>query len=263
MRLISGVKMQRSVKKTTHSKLFASEYEQLILRFGFKSAQAHPLTANYSEEKSDATDLPETIVLFASDRGLCGNYNSQLLKHAFTYIDKNKKYRLIAVGNHATKIARNENVTLVQAYPSDMGTQDFDEIASLANELVKSFLGKETNKVTLIYTSFINSYQSEVNIRQLLPIVLETKTVEYEDVLVEPSYSEILDYGLHKSIQVSIYNALLNAQTSEHSNRMIAMQNATDAATEISDKLTLEYNKLRQGSITQEVAEILNGTLNS
>lgn len=263
MRLISGVKMQRAVKKTLSSRNFAFEYEQIIPYLHSAEAAKHPLTVEISDEVDKS--LPEALVVFTSDRGLCGGYNSQLFRSARDYvIQAARPIQLFAIGSYAAKLAKQPGVELVAAYPSDLGAKDFDNIASIANELIRLFLAKKIGHATLLFSDYVNSFQNKVTHQTLLPIEVDLTVPEAANPpLIEPGEVELLDFGLRKLIQVRIYNALLNAQSSEHSARMLAMQNATDAAMDVAESLNLQFNKLRQAAITQEVAEILNGSLNN
>ncbi len=206
------------------------------------------------------------IVMIASDKGLAGAYNSNIVRQTIQELleDEKKKIKtsLIAVGRQAaraaTRLSKQEVLAVYQDLPDKPTAND---IRPLLTTLVDLFLEQKVDAVDIIYTKFISTVRQEVQVQRLLPAGFEAEEVSQDiaSAQIEPSVDELLQAATMRLLEVQLYQVLYEAAASEHSMRMLAMKNATDNATELVEDLTLEYNTARQAAITQELAEISGG----
>lgn len=206
------------------------------------------------------------IVMIASDKGLAGAYNSNIVRQTIQELleDEKKKIKtsLIAVGRQAaraaTRLSKQEVLAVYQDLPDKPTAND---IRPLLTTLVDLFLEQKVDAVDIIYTKFISTVRQEVQVQRLLPAGFEAEEVSQDiaSAQIEPSVDELLQAATMRLLEVQLYQVLHEAAASEHSMRMLAMKNATDNATELVEDLTLEYNTARQAAITQELAEISGG----
>lgn len=206
------------------------------------------------------------LIVIASDKGLAGAYNSNIVK-AYTLAlvndDKNKvKNQTIAIGKKAnhfvTKLKDTQVVGVYEGLPDQPDGRDLRAILDTAKD---RFVSREVDAVDVIYTKFISSMRQEVQVKRVLPAgFVETEVGSMiREAIYEPDLEAVLDGVAYRLIGAQIFQAFLDSKASELSMRMIAMKNATDNASDLVDDLTLEMNKARQGAITQELAEISGG----
>ena len=208
------------------------------------------------------------VILIGADKGLCGALNSNLFRLATKFDPKTTVF--ITAGKKAAQFVAVTGRQLIADFPYH-DTPRFEEARAIARFARDLFLNKEVDEVLVLATRFVNTLTQNPIELQFLPIGeikdLTIPTAEMADAhsadatatLFEPSVEEILEFFLPRYLGIFIYQILLNAKASEQSARMVSMQNATDNAESLIKDLTLEYNKIRQGSITQELLEIAGG----
>ena len=273
LKITSAMKMVASAKlmKVQSSMVALSEYER---RFSDIVAAlvsdpdvevASPLTLEHGEKRRAC------LVALASDSSLCGAFNANALREAVSAVEEllaggfsrvtvypMGEKMVQGMGRYAA--ARGENVDICLDYRHLVGKHSFDGIIPLADRLMEDFLAGRCDRVCISRCHF-HSMGRQVPMReQLLPFnrvsranVDRSAAVDY---ILEPSPDTLLDALLPSAIRIILYNALLDSITAENAARMVAMQTATDNAEELSDDLTLEYNKRRQQAITSELADI-------
>lgn len=256
MEMIAAVKMRKAVAAAKQSREYAHEVEKLLQALS-RTTIKHPL-AQHRKVKH------KILVIITSDRGLCGSYNSRVIKHAAQTISNtssNITTEIMALGRKGAEFARRHEIPMKSMFEKLSETPDTKTIHPIAKTLMHSFTNGEADEVDVIYTKHISGMKQEVRTMRLLPITKTYHKIEQfnDDVEFEPTKTEILNNALPMLTEVRIYQALLESIASEHSSRMIAMKNATDAAGELQDELQLEYNKARQAAITKEIAEISAG----
>lgn len=203
------------------------------------------------------------LIVISSDRGLCGSYNTNIVKKAAQRILELKKnntdVKLILIGNKANNVFRRTKNEILDSF-TQIPAMPTVELANLiAASAEKAFTEAKTDRVEIIGTNFISILRSEVYNHQFLPIISSEESSEKAEALYEPSLSLVLDALLPLYLSNVIFHALLEAATSELASRMNAMSNATTNAKEIIDWLTIVYNKARQAAITQEISEVVSG----
>lgn len=276
MELVAASKMRRAVAQALSSRLYASYSWELLTSLGSKLEEVtHP----YFNEQKDGKTL---IVLITSNSSLCGGYNSQIIKKAIGML-KNSSNRkdlgeidIITVGKKGDDAMRRVKQNVVATFtelPAVLGIQDIIPISTLLTSEYKKGIYKE---VYVAYTDFVSALSQKPNIRKLLPISkeelkemidsvgdekekeIQTPTTEIP-YLFEGNIDELVESLAEKLVRMQIYQMLLESGASEQSARMVAMKNASEAANEMIDDLTLVFNKARQAGITQEISEISAG----
>lgn len=270
MKLVAAAKVNKMQKKLLQARPFTEKISDLFANlYGSLSEddiQANPLFATQKEPKK------VLLISISSDRGLCGAYNTNIIKATFKRIQdlqaEGKEVKLITIGRK-TKNAFTKN-------PSEHGAEIIDSLMNLnsiptteeaeliAEKAIQLFINGEVDKVELISTRFISLIANQVECKSFLPIeninaTEETETSLGSEALLEPDAQTLIDTLAPMYTQNRIYQSLLESTTSELASRMTAMSNATNNAKDFIKKLTLEYNKARQASITQEISEIVGG----
>lgn len=256
MKMVSAAKSKKAQDAIIAMKPYANKLTELLSFLGSALGNDNPYMPR--------TETPENILVLAitSDRGLCGAFNSNIVKRAIslaeeTYTGKNVTFHTIGKkGNDVLK--KTEKVT--QFYPHLFDNLTFDRVAEIAQELMNAYVSGKYDKIVLVYNSFKNVATQIVTEETLLPIspVKEEQSTE-TDYIFEPSKQEIIEALIPKSLKTQLYKALRDSLAAEHGARMTAMHKATDNATELRDQLKLTYNKARQTAITNEILEIVGG----
>ena len=264
MQMVASSKMRKAQQTTLKTRPF-SQLLYRIQRYATTRASefTHPLLQVRAVRK-------RAVILIGTDKGLCGALNANLFRVAAQFDPATTVF--IAAGKLTAQfVARTHRQLAAEFVFGD--SPRFDEARPIANFARDLFLKGEVDEVKVVVTLFINTLSQKTEVLEFLPIG-EIKgmqipgadseaalTSDTSDVLFEPSPEEVLSYLLGHYLNIFIYRALLEAKASEQSARMVGMKNATDSATRLTNDLTLEYNKLRQGNITQELLEIAGGQL--
>jgi len=212
------------------------------------------------------------IVLCTSDRGLCGGFNINLIEKAKALMEAKAgadiSFAITNFGKKGRDFCRKEGYDLVEEHLGVVGsTFDFSVASTTGKKLVDGFLGGDYDEVYVIFSEFLGMAKQVPVAQQLLPIPaiekdeedLDADTPYQAEHLCEPSADELLDELLPRNIYVQIFKALLETSTSEHAARMMAMDNATTACSDMIDELTLTYNRARQSAITADLMDIVGG----
>ena len=194
--------------------------------------------------------------VFTSDLGLCGGYNINIYKYIKAHVSKDDEIYMI--GEKEYGHVSNDHYNVVNIKEGSDGL-NYDYLAKIIKSYIVKYQNNEIGGINVIYTKYINTVTFETDCKQLLPIenkdIKKTKEVDFD-----PGVNESLDFLIPYYITNTFYNCYLQTKTSEYGSRRFAMENATDNANEIVDKLTIEYNQARQASITQEITEIIGGS---
>lgn len=265
LELISSVKMRKAIESTLHSRDFSIQIWQLIAQLYPRDTEGEPLPEIFQDNSADK----ELLIIIAADKGLAGSYNANVLRLARQKVqhDTEKQFDVIAVGKRATKVAKfSSNVNIISEYTHTDEEYDFFQTSPITKQVLDSFNRKEYNKVSLIFTDFVNTLKQEAMCKQILPVekkpISDNDTADnniISDFIYEPNKSELLNTLGRLAVRSQIYQALLEADASEHAARMVAMKNATENGNQLVTDLTFTFNQLRQQAITQEIAEISAG----
>lgn len=276
MELVAASKMRKAVARVLSSRAYSDLTWATVLHLAKKlDTSHHPFFQDRKEVKNIG------IILVSSNRGLCGSFNVNLVKKVVDSIKLHngdaKVTDIISCGTKGRDEARRHKLNLAADFPKDDITVDMTAIRPISHLITKDFLAGKYDKIFVAFTDFQSSLTQVPHVKQLLPIVpeiderlghiihekgkLEEINVDsFSDFLFEPNTRKVLDAFLPRLIEVQIYQAILESEASEHSARMFAMRNASDAASDMIDELTLVYNQARQAGITSEIAEIASGS---
>jgi F-type H+-transporting ATPase subunit gamma len=260
MQLVAASKMRRAQDATKASSPYTLAARQLLTALStHTSVRNHPLFVS----RPVKTRL---LIVIASDKGLAGAYNSNIVRVYAQELQSDKKASVknttITVGRKAAQfVSRIKDTSVLGAYEDLPDKPDGSELRAILDSARTLYTDGEVDAVDVIYTDFVSSVLQESKVIRVLPAGFEpvTEAGVAGDVTYEPSTEEVLDGVAYRLVSAQIYQALLDSRASEHSMRMMAMKNATDNASDLVDDLTLEMNKARQSAITQELAEISGG----
>jgi F-type H+-transporting ATPase subunit gamma len=219
------------------------------------SREAHPLLTVREERKI-------YLLLFTSDRGLCGGYNANLIRAAEAFMRRDgagKEINLVLVGRKGADHFRRRRATIADRRANILATPAEELAADIAEKVIESFIKGEADAVYLLYSRFRSALSQVPTLEKLLPMpVSENANVDQmTEYLYEPGAEALLASLLPAVAQVAIFRALLEATASEHGARMTAMDSATSNASKMMGQLTLQMNRARQASITRELMEIV------
>ena len=255
MKMVSAAKLKKAQDAITAMRPYANKLTELLQNL------SATLDADSGSKYSEQRDVKNVlIVAITSNRGLCGAFNSNMIKQANLVAERyDANVSVVAIGKKANDaLSKNLEVTSNQSPVYDDLT--FDNVAEIAEMLMEKFESKAVDKIEIIYNKFKNAATQEIMTEQFLPIEpLEGDTNANLDYIFEPSKEEIVETLIPKSLKTQLYKSIRDSFASEHGARMTAMHKATDNATELRDQLKLTYNKARQASITNEILEIVGG----
>lgn len=275
---IASVKNTRQV--TSAMKMVAAaklrKAQDAILKIRPYTDELHKVASQIAATGEEKVTSPLTherevenvlIVLFTSNKGLCGAFNYQVTKAAIAYA-RNEYARMLANGNvkfltigrKGDEIVRREGIPVWKNLDDLLDTNKFSESSRVSNDLIDRYLNAEFDKVVLFFNGFKNAAVQRVTQENLLPVEISEEEGDFDpNYILEPTAGEIIQDLLPKILQISFHSALLDSLASEHGARMTAMHKATDNATDLIKELTLNYNKARQAAITNEITEIVSG----
>ena len=257
MKLVSTVKLQRAKQHAEQSKAyFNCMYETVNSMLARTGNLDHPYLKKGSSEK-------KAVILITSNRGLAGGYNSNVVKLITRGELKKEDLKIYAVGRKGREAMQRNGYEIVAEYSEMVEEPSYAEAMALSKTLLDSYATGEIGEIYLAYTGFKNTVVHEPKLLKLLPVepVAQEQPTEEDKTLMnfEPEDDEALDLIIPKYVTSLIYGGLVEAVASENGARMQAMDSATSNAEEMIDDLSLMYNRARQGSITQELTEIIAG----
>jgi F-type H+-transporting ATPase subunit gamma len=209
-------------------------------------------------------------IVITSDRGLAGAYNTNVIRFIIQNFDTYRvPVKYIAVGRKGRDLMIRRNKPLFADFSNLPAAPTFADVSAIGRLAVDEFQKGETDEVLLVYTKFINISRQTTGIKKLLPLEVksgEGRVMDYEQhkgpvaaYEYEPDLHEILDEIIPRFTALQVYQAILESQASEHAARMVAMHNATENAKELVSAYELEYNKMRQQTITSDILDIVGG----
>jgi F-type H+-transporting ATPase subunit gamma len=256
MKMVSAAKLRRAQEAAVQARPYADKMVELLRNVAARvSQEAHPLLKARDEKKIH-------LLLFTSDRGLCGGYNANLIRAAEAFIRREgagKDIHLVLIGRKGADYFRRRRAQIAGRHLNVLATPAEELAAEIADKVIERFVKDETDAVYIIYSHFRSALSQVPTLEKLLPVAIaETEDpAELTEYLYEPSVEALLVSLLPKVVEVAILRALLEATASEHGARMTAMDSATSNASKMMETLTLQMNRARQASITRELMEIV------
>jgi len=265
---VSASNVQRAQAAVLATRPYAHRAWEVIVNLaGVRGIPLHPLLTSREPVRS------VLIVLFTSDRGLCGAYNTNIIEIALDYARRLPvPVRYIAVGRRGRDALWRMRAELVAEFTGLPAVPGFLDLSPVARAAIDEFLEGRADEIFLAYTDFVNLLRQRPVVRRLLPLrptmlddqavseyVVDMRPAPVADYLYEPDPTSVLNDVLPRFTELQVYQAALEAATSEHAARQVAMRNATDNAEDLLRDLTLTRNKARQRMITRELLDIAGG----
>jgi F-type H+-transporting ATPase subunit gamma len=279
MEMVSFAKMKKSATSVSDIMPYINEIKNTLMTIGQKSIDEN----KFSLIQKGAGEN-ELVIIFASNKGLCGSFNTNVYKKLKKEIEIKKQSgenitHAICFGKFAEKIARRLGLQIELSYLEVDKITSVSQIAKVENLIRNEFINKKFKRVSAVYTNFIKIGFFDTTFAQIYPLVNISQTLENLNIenvgdrnistdkvanqnqiyTFEPSVSSIVDVLIPKLVKIILYSYILESRASEHSSRSFAMKRASEAAGDIQADLKLLYNKVRQDGITQEIAEISAG----
>ena len=259
MKLVSTVKLQKAKNRAEQTNPhFQYMYRTVTSKLAKSGTINHPYLKKGESDK-------KAVVVITSNRGLAGGYNSNIVKLVTGSEDiTTENAKVYAIGNKGREALERKGYEIAADGSSIMESPSYEDAAELCKQILKAYTDGEIGEIYLAYTHFKNTVSHEPKLLKLLPVEYDAEagaSTEGADALMnfEPEDVEALDMIIPKYISSLIYGALMEAAASENGARMQAMDNATSNAEDMISDLSLKYNRARQGSITQELTEIIAG----
>ena len=262
MKMVSAAKLKRAQDAITQMRPFAKKFNEILLNVsGSVEGGDHPLMKKNNGKKV-------LLIALSSNRGLCGGFNSNVIKEVKRVIQENpdKVYSILPIGKKVFDAFKksnliNDNDLLPKDCELIWDNLSYDYVVEAIMKIITAFENNVYDESFIIYNSFKNAAVQELINEKFLPVeaIEDSNESTSGDYIFEPNQEEILNDLIPNSLKIKFYKALLDSFASEHGARMTAMHKATDNATEMKKELTLFYNKARQASITSEILEIVAG----
>jgi F-type H+-transporting ATPase subunit gamma len=257
MKMVAAAKLKRAQDNIVHARPYALRLREVIRELATRVERSHHPLLDLRE--------PETIgiMVVTGDRGLCGSFNTNILRRAHHLMEENRErtVRLITVGRRGTEFFARRGAAVVEKKAGFFNRLEFQHAVDLGQAVVDHFVTCRLDRVFVVYNEFKSAIQQNVVVEQLLPVVPDPADVHVitSDIIYEPSEAQVLAAILPLFVKVQVWRILLESFAAEMGARMTAMDSATQNAQELVDSLTLTYNKARQAAITREILEVVSG----
>ncbi|KQC30568.1 ATP synthase F1 subunit gamma [Flagellimonas eckloniae] len=257
MKMVSAAKLKKAQDAITAMRPYANKLTELLQNLSAS------LDGDAGSKFTDNRTINKVLVVaITSNRGLCGAFNSNIMKQSTSLLEDTyagKQVDFMAIGKKGNDLLGKRG-TVIANHSNVFDDLTFDNVAAIAQSLMDHFTEGNYDRIELVYNKFKNAATQIVMSEQFLPLVpVEGDTSGASDYIFEPSKPEIVEQLIPKSLKTQLYKAIRDSFASEHGARMTAMHKATDNATELRDQLKLTYNKARQAAITNEILEIVGG----
>jgi F-type H+-transporting ATPase subunit gamma len=262
MKMVAAAKLRRATESILNARPYAKKISVLLSHLvNEDDKNSNPLFAE-REVKNIA------VVVVTADRGLCGAFNTNILKEATRYVEeeirqKGLEHQLYCLGKKGSDYFSRRNYNVAATYPGIFSQINYTTAQKLVDEIIPKYLDGSIDKVIIIFNEFKSIIQQKIVVEQFLPIVSgdkkETSEIESANYIYEPDQKGIFNYLIPKHLKGQMWRVLLESNASEFAARMTAMDNATTNAKELIRTLSLTYNSKRQAAITTEILEIVSG----
>lgn len=255
MKMVAASKLRKAQDNIINARPYADHINEMLRTLKNKNISSdHSLLAEVTGKGKTA------YIVVTSDRGLCGSFNTHIIKKAIVHLKENSDADLICIGKKGYDYFRKHSTNVTEHYINLFNEMDFSVSADVAEKILSLFLDENYDKINVIYNEFKSAIQQDIVVKQLLPIIpLETEEISKLDYVYEPDEDTIIFELGRKYIHVDIWRIMLESSAAEQGARMTAMDSATENAIELIDRLTLNYNRARQAAITTEIIEISSG----
>jgi F-type H+-transporting ATPase subunit gamma len=265
MKMVAASKLRRAQNAIITMRPYAAKLHELMK--SLSAGAAHNSEGKYSR----VTDAGKVLIIpVTSNRGLCGAFNANVIRLTTKMIQEeyqsqhdNGTLSLFCIGKKGEEFFRNRKYSIAGSANQLFDNLSFQEVVPVAETIMNDFVSGRYDKVVFVYNRFKNAGTQFLTVEQFLPVELpqneENKVATETDYIYEPGKQQILEELIPKTLKIQFYKVLLDSFASEHGARMVAMNKATDNASELIKELKLSYNKARQAAITKEILEIVGG----
>lgn len=259
MELVAASKMRRAQQRALAGRPYAERLTWVLADLAETLPQMDPDTLHPLLQRREVRN--SAIILITPNRGLCGGLPTNINRRATALtMELGTPVSLVAVGRKGRDFFRRTNVAIRADFTELGDYPEYMEVLPIARLVIDDYLAGEIDQVMLVYPYFVNTMTQEPRVHQLLPVEPPAETATHTvDYIYEPGRDSVLAELLPRYVEMQIYEAILEAIASEQSARMVAMRNASEAADEMIEELTLTYNKARQEQITTELLDIVGG----
>ena len=262
MEMVAASKMRQAQLQALSSRHYSRKLEDILSKIASRiDTTYHPLLSSHTLNSQEA------LLIVSTDRGLTGSLNANLFK-SINIFQQDHQAHVYTVGRLAKEYAIKSNFDLVAEFGEVGEVVSYEITQPVAGLLMKEFLDGRYQKVYIAYMDFISTLEQNPRIIQLLPLSKQSSEEEKhipgvysKEYIFEPDAQSLLNSLLPYSVEMSVYQSLLEARASEHSARMVAMKNASENASELKDNLSLQFNRSRQAKITSELSDIVTATM--
>ncbi len=267
MKMVAAAKFRKAQTRIIELRPYADKMHAVLSGLAMTVETGHPLLEVRPRKKVE-------VMVLTSDKGLCGAFNTNIMKAAVNLIREIKsediEVSVSAIGKKGADLFRRRSQAVRRSWTGISGRISYINAKEIAGDIIENYTGELFDEVVLVYNEFKSALVQKVSVVRLLPLAAvagDTEPAqadrlggeEAHDFLYEPSQQDIFDCLLPKNLEIQVFRALLESQASEEAARMTSMENATKAADDMIDSLTLQYNKARQASITKELMDIVGG----
>jgi F-type H+-transporting ATPase subunit gamma len=265
MKMVSAAKLRRAQDKIVRLRPYANKLHEILV--GLSQSLIDSEIENVYGRISDPEKI--LIVVVTSNRGLCGAFNSNVIKEARRVVSEkypeqfNKgNVTFLTIGKKGFDYLRRQNLKMLPERNAIFNNLTFENVNVIAEEIMAAFVNGDYDKVDIVYNQFKNAAVQNLTVEQFLPVEAVNSVVGKSapvDYIYEPAKEEIVKELIPKSLKIQFYKAILDSFVAEHGARMTSMHKATDNATQMIKDLALQYNKARQAAITNQILEVVSG----
>jgi F-type H+-transporting ATPase subunit gamma len=261
MKMVSAAKFRKAQTRILELRPYADKMRSVLTSLAKTVETGHPLLEVRARKKVE-------VLVLTGDKGLCGAFNTNTMKAAFKLIkeiqSEGAEISVSAIGKKGVDLFKRRGLSVRRSWVGISGRVSYLNAKEIAGDIIENYISETFDEVILIYNEFKSALVQKVSVTRLLPLsTVKAEAAELQeetaDFLYEPSQQAIFDELLPKNLEIQVFRALLESQASEEAARMTSMENATKAANDMIDSLTLQYNKARQASITKELMDIVGG----
>lgn len=265
MKMVAASKLRRAQNAILKMRPYAAKLKDILqnLSASLDSGDANPYTQQRSADKV-------LLVVITSNRGLCGAFNTNVLRAAVQRIQSEYATQaglgnvsFLTIGRKATEFFSKRGYNVVSSHDSIFDSLTYENVSVIAGSVMEAFANKQFDRVEIVYNQFKNAAVQKLTVEQFLPVEAPAQSAVVSkintDFIFLPSKEEIVSELIPKSLRIQFYKAVLDSNASEHGARMTAMHQATENAGDLIKELNLAYNKARQAAITKEILEIVSG----
>ncbi|MGE5436961.1 MAG: ATP synthase F1 subunit gamma [Syntrophothermus sp.] len=263
MKMVAAAKLRRAQEAITNARPYARKIAVMLQHL---ATDEELISNKFIAERETTTNI--AVVVVTADRGLCGAFNTNILKEVTKFIDEELKVKnytphLICIGRKGFEFFNRTDLSIADKYLNIFQHVQYSQALGITRELIDKFLDGTFDRVVIVYNEFKSIIQQQIVVEQFLPVPIKKATEEEKrnqpNYIFEPNKQAIFDYLLPKHLKAQIWRILLESNAAELGARMTAMDNATTNAKELIRTLKLKFNRERQAAITKEILEIVSG----